>query len=158
MRIGSPFFIIDTPRPKTAPVLSLQPGGQMSIAVHVTGSSNVTALASMPRERCLSHFLDLLRYFGGTPKYRAAWRPQYRLHLTNFPGRRKARASSLRLPRKVEFQHQPNVVFGLIRSFAGVVFVFVVRVQLDMFTYWKQRTSIEIRSAPLVVLFHVIGF
>jgi len=46
----------------------------------------------------------------------------------------------------------------LIRRLAGVVFMFVVRIQLDVPAHWKQATDVECRGAQFIVFAFVENF
>jgi hypothetical protein len=56
----------------------------------------------------------------------------------------------------IEIQRETKNALLLIWALAGVVFVLVVRIELDMFTYREQAASIEGGRAPFAVLAQVI--
>jgi hypothetical protein len=65
--------------------------------------------------------------------------------------RQLRRVSSLRFQRKIEIECQANTILLLVRTFASIVLMLVVKVELDMFVSRECAACIESRRAPFLV-------
>lgn len=59
--------------------------------------------------------------------------------------------------RKIKIEINSDLIHRLVWLLAGIVLVFVISIELGVFSHRKLDAGIEIRRAPFVILVHVVG-